>query len=77
MRANPGSHRTNEAKHASGSHGSVRSDALLCEIAWEVCQQSGGIYTVLCTKAPWAVEAWDERYCLIGPYDANRSHGEF
>jgi glycogen synthase len=45
-----------------------RSDALLVEIAWEVCNQVGGIYQVVRSKAPLMVERWNERYCLIGPY---------
>ncbi len=41
---------------------------LLTEIAWEVCNQVGGIYTVIRTKVPSMVERWSENYCLIGPY---------
>ena len=33
---------------------------LLFEIAWEVCWQLGGIYTVLRTKAGAMLERWDE-----------------
>src|SRR5260370_13823919 len=40
---------------------------LLFEVAWEVCWQLGGIYTVLRTKAATRLERWGERYCLIGP----------
>lgn len=42
--------------------------ALLFEVAWEVCSQVGGIYTVLRSKAAEMVERWGEAYCLIGPY---------
>jgi len=42
--------------------------ALLFELAWEVCAQVGGIYTVLRSKAPAMVRRWGEAYCLIGPY---------
>ncbi|MCL2641514.1 MAG: hypothetical protein FWD53_11760, partial [Phycisphaerales bacterium] len=42
---------------------------LLFEIAWEVCWQLGGIYTVLRSKAPQMTKAWGDRYCLIGPYN--------
>src|SRR3989440_5081596 len=42
---------------------------LLFEIAWEVCWQLGGIYTVLRSKAASMIARWDERYCLIGPYN--------
>ncbi len=41
---------------------------LLFEIAWEVCTQVGGIYTVLRSKAPATVRRWGNNYCLIGPY---------
>lgn len=40
----------------------------LVEIAWEVCNQIGGIYTVLKTKAPTMTRRWGENYLLIGPY---------
>ena len=42
---------------------------LLFEIAWEVCWQLGGIYTVIRSKAPQMARIWGERYCLIGPYN--------
>jgi len=41
---------------------------LLFEVAWEVCAQVGGIYTVLRSKAPAMVRRWLDNYCLIGPY---------
>jgi len=50
---------------------------LLFEVAWEVCQQLGGIYTVIRSKAPTMIEQWGDRYLLIGPYDAKRSPTEF
>jgi glycogen(starch) synthase len=43
-------------------------NALLIEVAWEVCNQVGGIYTVIRSKAPAIMENWTGRYCLIGPY---------
>ena len=51
--------------------------ALLAEISWEVCQQSGGIYTVMRSKAPSMLERWGKHYCLVGPYDPQKSPGEF
>ena len=57
--------------------GSSTSEALLFEIAWEVCWQLGGIYTVIRTKAPSMVRAWGDRYCLIGPYNADTAAIEF
>lgn len=43
------------------------SKALLCEISWEVCNQMGGIYTVIRTKIPPLVQQFGDNYCLIGP----------
>jgi glycogen(starch) synthase len=43
-------------------------DSLLLEVAWEVCNQVGGIYTVIRSKVPAAMEHWAGRYCLVGPY---------
>ncbi len=50
---------------------------LLFELAWEVCWQLGGIYTVIRTKAATIVNAWQKRYCLIGPYNADTAAIEF
>ena len=50
---------------------------LLFEIAWEVCWQLGGIYTVLKTKAPAMLDRWGDRYCLIGPYNPHTAAVEF
>jgi len=44
---------------------------LLFEVAWEVCWQLGGIYTVIRSKAPQMSRIWGERYCLIGPYNGD------
>ncbi|HTM45777.1 MAG TPA: hypothetical protein VL137_12530, partial [Polyangiaceae bacterium] len=41
---------------------------LLFEASWEVCNQVGGIYTVLRSKAPSMVSKWGDRYFLLGPY---------
>jgi len=49
----------------------------LFEVAWEVCWQLGGIYTVLKTKAASMLEKWGDRYCLIGPYNPNTAPMEF
>src|SRR5688500_6992280 len=42
---------------------------LLFEIGWEVCWQLGGIYAVLKSEADAMINRWDDRYCLIGPYN--------
>ena len=52
-------------------------DSLLVEAAWEVCNQVGGIYTVIRSKVPATVPAWGSRYCLLGPYFPNMAQGEF
>ncbi|MFD2718581.1 glycosyltransferase [Hymenobacter monticola] len=52
-------------------------DSLLVEVAWEVCNQVGGIYTVIRSKVPATVPVWGDRYCLLGPYFPNMAQGEF
>ena len=47
----------------------------LFEVAWEVANKVGGIYTVIKTKVPVTVEEFKERYFLIGPIAVN-SHLE-
>lgn len=51
--------------------------ALLVEVAWEVCNQVGGIYTVIRSKVPATVEGWGDRYCLVGPYFPQTAQAEF
>ncbi len=41
--------------------------AVLLEFSWEVCNQVGGIYQVLKSKAELMLQTWDQRYCLVGP----------
>lgn len=45
----------------------INPKTLLIESAWEVCNQVGGIYTVIRSKVPAAKKLWGENYCLIGP----------
>jgi glycogen(starch) synthase len=52
-------------------------DSLLFEVAWEVCSQIGGIYTVMKTKAATMTERWGDRYFLVGPYHQHTSSLEF
>ncbi len=54
----------------------IRPKALF-EIAWEVCNQVGGIYTVIRTKVPSMVEKWGEDYFLLGPYFPQTAAAEF
>ncbi len=50
---------------------------VLFEVAWEVCNQLGGIYTVIKSKAPSMYELWGENYFLIGPYFPESAEIEF
>uniref|UniRef100_A0AAR2JY07 Glycogen [starch] synthase n=1 Tax=Pygocentrus nattereri TaxID=42514 RepID=A0AAR2JY07_PYGNA len=43
-------------------------DLLLFEVAWEVTNKVGGIYTVIQTKAKVTVDEWGENFFMIGPY---------
>ena len=51
--------------------------AFLFEVSWEVCNQAGGIYTVLRSKAPATVQGWDDHYWLVGPYRESSAKIEF
>lgn len=48
----------------------------LVEVAWEVCNQVGGIYTVIRSKAPAMVEQWENQYCMVGPFINKNIHAE-
>jgi len=52
-------------------------DAALFEVSWEVCNQVGGIYQVLRSKARTMVERWGERYVVLGPYIPAMADVEF
>lgn len=51
--------------------------AVLFEVAWEVCNQVGGIYQVLKSKAGAFVDRWRDRYCVVGPYVEAKAAIEF
>jgi glycogen(starch) synthase len=42
--------------------------SIVVEVAWEVCNQVGGIYTVIHSKAPAMVKNYGAHFCMIGPY---------
>src|SRR5215510_10067225 len=65
------------AASTSGLPPEPPTDALLVEIAWEVCNQVGGIYQVVRSKAPLMTNRWHDRYCLIGPYIERKAQLEF
>ncbi|HKL40055.1 MAG TPA: glycosyltransferase [Cryomorphaceae bacterium] len=52
-------------------------DPLIIECAWEVCNQVGGIYTVIRSKVPAAVARRGENYCLLGPLESDNISAEF
>ena len=54
-----------------------RAEPLLVECSWEVCNQLGGIYTVIRSKVPSMVGRWGNRYCLLGPYNHGNAQVEF
>jgi glycogen(starch) synthase len=67
---------TNEVNQVKES--SVPANAFLFEIAWEVCNQVGGIYTVIRSKVPSVISKWGkDNYCLIGPYFPDQAAAHF
>lgn len=52
-------------------------NTILAEVAWEVCNQVGGIYTVIRSKIPSIKSKWGNNYFLIGPYLHSRMPAEF
>lgn len=46
----------------------MRDDVYLVESAWEVCNQVGGIYTVIRSKISAMMKEWSNRYCMVGPF---------
>ncbi len=69
--------RRRSAKQASHDGQSSGHPALLFEVSWEVCCQTGGIYTVLRSKAPATVRSWGDSYWMIGPYREDAAKVEF
>lgn len=55
----------------------VEKKKFLVEVAWETCNQVGGIYTVIRTKVPSMVEKWGDDYLLLGPYFPQTAAAEF
>ena len=52
----------------STSANELQANELLVEVAWEACNQVGGIYTVIRSKAPAMIHHHGANFCLIGPY---------
>jgi len=56
----------------------IPENTFLFETAWEVCNQVGGIYTVIRSKVPSVINKWGkDNYCLIGPYFADQAEAHF
>src|SRR5688572_3190240 len=49
---------------------------LLIEVAWEVCNQVGGIYTVIRSKAPCMMKTYAGSICMVGPYVSKNIQAE-
>src|SRR5579871_1882268 len=54
----------------------AKSNPVLVEVAWEVCNQVGGIYTVIRSKAPAMMKNHSGNFCMIGPYVSKNIHAE-
>ncbi len=53
-------------------------NSYLFEIAWEVCNQVGGIYTVIRSKVPSVIQKrTKDNYFLIGPYFEDQAAAHF
>jgi glycogen(starch) synthase len=50
---------------------------LIIESAWEVCNQVGGIYTVIRSKVPSMMDKFGSKYIAVGPYKRKSASGEF
>lgn len=56
---------------------SYPTSPVVFEVAWEACNQVGGIYTVLRSKSDQMVSRWKSNYILIGPYFHEFASAEF
>lgn len=65
------------ASLVSALHQRPEGSELLLEFSTEVCNQVGGIYQVLRSKAAQMVERWRHRYILVGPYVESSAAVEF
>jgi len=55
----------------------LKPNSILFEIAWEVCNQIGGIFTYLKSKVPTMLDTYGENYFLIGPYFPEKARLDF
>ena len=67
-----------EEKTSNTAKAELPANTVLFEIAWEVCNQVGGIYTVIRSKVPSVIEKWGkDNYFLIGPYFEDQAAAHF
>ena len=55
----------------------MSNNTFLFETAWEVCNQVGGIYTVIRSKVPSVIKRHGDNYTVIGPYFSKKADAEF
>ncbi|MCF2501781.1 glycogen synthase [Dyadobacter sp. CY107] len=55
----------------------MKANTLLFEIAWEVCNQIGGIFTFIKSKVPTMTDTYGDNYFLIGPYIPEKAKLDF
>lgn len=46
----------------------MKLNTILFEVAWEICNQIGGIYTFIKSKIPAVTDVREDNYYLLGPY---------
>jgi glycogen(starch) synthase len=49
----------------------------LFEVSWEVCNQVGGIYQVIRSKAPLMTQRWGDQYYCVGPWEEAKATLEY
>lgn len=54
----------------------LKKNVVLIESAWEVCNQVGGIYTVIRSKVLQASKTFKSNYCVTGPF-IEKANSEF
>jgi glycogen synthase len=65
------------ARTVAAAGAEKKGDELLFEVSWETCNQIGGIYSVIRSKAPAMAELWGAGYTVVGPYFAPSALSEF
>ncbi|WP_159471375.1 glycogen/starch synthase [Dyadobacter sp. 3J3] len=55
----------------------MKLNTILFEVAWEICNQVGGIYTFIKSKIPAVMDVREDNYYLIGPYFPDTSKLDF